>query len=206
MSQNTLNRYKTILIKNVIAKNGFKQKNQKTNQVNQIQKNLAEIMTTSIKANREQVKQHLKNSEVGAIIIGLPGIGKTTLVRTPRMVSASILAMEFQAQGLDAIKRLINSQLTTQKNKIIIDDLGLEEDVKHYGNGLDPIAYVIQRIYDINQSNPDNQIKLFLTTNLGKKELTEKYGIRVVERIWEMCDRIKLEDTNLRNANKNLDT
>lgn len=160
-------------------------------------------MTTSIKANREQAKEHLNNSKVGAIIIGLPGVGKTTLIRTPRMISASILAMEFQAQGLEAVKGLINSQLATQKNKIIIDDLGLEEDVKHYGNGLDPIAYVIQRVYDINQSNPENLIKLYLTTNLGKTELTEKYGVRVVERIWEMCDRIQLEDTNLRKSNKN---
>ena len=160
-------------------------------------------MTTSIKANREQAKEHLDNSEFGAIIIGPPGVGKTTLVRTPRMVSSSILAMEFQANGLEAVKALINSQLATQHNKLILDDLGLEEDVKHYGNGLDPVAYVIQRIYDINQTNPDNPIKVFLTTNLGKTELIEKYGIRVVERIWEMCDRIQLDDTNLRNFKKN---
>lgn len=155
-------------------------------------------MTTSIKVNREEAKQHLANSNNGAILIGMPGVGKTTLVRTQRMVSASILAMEFQAEGLEAVKGLINSQLATQQNRVVIDDLGLEQDVKHYGNGLDPVEYVIQRIYDINQQNPDNQIKLFLTTNLNKEELKEKYGIRVIERIWEMCDRITLDDTSLR--------
>ena len=50
------------------------------------------------------------------------------------------------------------------------------------------------------KDNPDNVIKLYLTTNLGKTELTNKYGIRVVERIWEMCDRISLDDTNLRKS------
>lgn len=40
---------------------------------------------------------------------------------------------------------------------------------------------------------------MLITTNLDKEELTNKYGIRVVERLWEMCDRIVLEDTNLRN-------
>jgi hypothetical protein len=28
--------------------------------------------------------------------------------------------------------------------------------------------------------------------------MLEKYGIRVIERLWEMCDRIVIEDTNLR--------
>ena len=157
-------------------------------------------MTTSIKVNREEAKKHLETSNNGAILIGLPGVGKTTLVRQDRMVSASILAMEFQAEGLEAVKGLINQQLSVQQNTVIIDDLGLEQDVKHYGNGLDPVEYVIQRIYDINQQNPDNQIKLYLTTNLHKTELTKKYGIRVVERIWEMCDRITLEDSNLRKS------
>ena len=157
-------------------------------------------MTTSIKVNREEAKKHLETSNNGAILIGLPGVGKTTLVRQDRMVSASILAMEFQAEGLEAVKGLINQQLSVQQNTVIIDDLGLEQDVKHYGNGLDPVEYVIQRIYDINQQNPDNLIKLYLTTNLKKVELTKKYGIRVVERIWEMCDRITLEDSNLRKS------
>ena len=154
-------------------------------------------MTTLIKANRKEAKEFLDNSTNGAILIGLPGVGKTTLIRKPRMVSASVLAMEFQSTGLNAVKAIINNQIAYQDKTVIIDDLGLEDDVKHFGNGLDPIAYVVQRIYDINQMQ-DDKIKLIFTTNLEKEELTEKYGIRVVERIWEMCDRILLEDTNLR--------
>ena len=159
-------------------------------------------MTTLIKTNREQTKEYLQTSNYGAIIIGKPGVGKTTLIRQPRMVSASVLAMEFQASGLDAVKAIINSQIQYQNRTVIIDDLGLEDDVKHYGNGLDPIGYVVQRIYDINQMNPDTPIKLIFTTNLDKKELTSKYGTRVVDRIWEMCDRIQLEDTCIRKEPK----
>ena len=156
-------------------------------------------MTTLTKLNREQTKEYLKNKSTGTILIGEPGIGKTTLVRTPRMVSASLLAMEFQVHGLDAIKGLINPMIEYESRTVTIGDLGIEEDVKHFGNGLDPIAYVVQRVYDMNQATPDNPVKLMITTNLDKDTLINKYGVRVVERLWEMCDRIVLEDTNLRN-------
>jgi DNA replication protein DnaC len=146
-------------------------------------------MTTSVKLNREEAKEWLQKSKNGSILIGSPGVGKTTLIRKPRMVSASVLAMEFQANGLEAVKSLIQNQIEYQDKTVIIDDLGLEDDVKHFGNGLDPIAYVVQRIYDINQMS-DQKIKLIFTTNLGEKAMIEKYGIRVKDRIWEMCDRI----------------
>lgn len=153
-------------------------------------------MTTLIKTNREGAKEHL-NKGGSAILFGDPGVGKTTIVRKPRMVSASQLAMEFQANGLDSVKELINAQVSYQDMTVVIDDLGIEEDVKHFGNGLDPIAYVIQRVYDINQV-AEKKIKLLITTNFDKKHLTEKYGVRVVERLWEMCDRVVIEDINLR--------
>ena len=155
-------------------------------------------MTTSIKVNRQEAENYLKAKYRGAILIGSPGVGKTTIVRHPRMVSASVLAMEFQAGGLEAVKGLINPQLEYNNNTVIIDDLGLEDDVKHFGNGLDPIAYVIQSLYDTNQQYPDNPVILYLTTNLKKEELIDKYGIRVVERIWELCDRVLIDDVNLR--------
>jgi len=150
----------------------------------------------TFKLNREEAKEHLANGN-SVIITGLPGVGKTTLVRKPRMISASQIAMEYQANGLEAVKALVNNQVQFQDLTLVIDDIGLEEDVKHFGSGLDPIAFIVQRVYDINQV-AEKPIRLLLTTNLNKEELTQKYGIRVVDRLWEMCDRIVLEDTNLR--------
>ena len=156
-------------------------------------------MTTLVKGSRATIKRHLEESQNGAILIGDVGVGKTTLVRTPRMVSANQLALEYQAEGIQAVKSLINNQLQYQGLKVVIDDLGTEERVKNFGTELDPINYVIQRIYDINQV-ADQKIKLYLTTNLNEKALVERYGQRLVDRIWEMCDRAVVVDTNLRRA------
>jgi len=150
--------------------------------------------------NREELSQKFAQNTInrkGLLILGLPGVGKTYCVRQPRMVSASQLSMEFQANGLEAVKALINNQINYQGQNVTIDDIGIEDDVKHYGNGLDPIVYTIQRIYDINQT-AERSICLYMTSNFNIEELTKKYGERFIDRIYEMCDIVVLEDTNLR--------
>lgn len=151
----------------------------------------------TFRLNRKQTKQKIESNNESYILFGKPGVGKTTIVRKPRMVSAISLALEYQAEGIEAVKAMINNQIFLQGMTVVIDDIGLEDNVKHFGSQLDPIVYVIQRIYDINQI-AEQKVRLLLTTNLNKDELVERYGIRIVDRLWEMCNRIVLEDTNLR--------
>lgn len=154
-------------------------------------------MTTLLKTNREEAAKYVAESKNGMILMGSIGVGKTHMIRTPRMVSANQLCMDYKVHGIEAISAAINNQIAYQGGKVIIDDIGTEEDVRHFGNQIDPVAYVIQRLYDVNQV-ADKPIQLIVTTNLNEQELKDRYGVRVVDRLWEMCDRIVVEGPNLR--------
>lgn len=150
--------------------------------------------------NRKELAVELElqqNKQKGMLIMGNPGEGKTFAVKTPRMVTASQLALDYQAYGIQAVKDKINAMITYENLNVTIDDLGLEPKVKNFGNELNPIEWVILQIYSINQI-ADKPIKLWLTTNFNLDVLTEIYGERVVDRLHEMCDIVILKDTNLR--------
>lgn len=138
-----------------------------------------------------------KDKSKGMLIMGNPGEGKTYAVKTPRMVSATELALDYQAYGIQMIKDKINAMINYENLNVTIDDLGLEPRVKNFGNEIKPIEWVILQIYSINQT-ADKPIKLWLTTNYNIESLTEIYGERVVDRLHEMCDIVVLKDTNLR--------
>jgi DNA replication protein DnaC len=138
-----------------------------------------------------------KEKSKGLLIMGEPGMGKTHSIKTPRMVTASELALDYQAYGIQVVKDKINALVWLENFNVTIDDLGLEPKVKNFGNELNPIEWVILRIYSINQI-ADKPIKLWLTTNFNMQSLTEIYGERVVDRLHEMCDIVVLKDTNLR--------
>lgn len=150
--------------------------------------------------NRQELAQEIelhKDSNKGLLIMGTVGIGKTYAVKTPRMVSATELAMAYQAYGIEAVKEKINAMISYENLNVTIDDLGLEPKVKNFGNELNPVEWAILNIYAINQ-RADKPIKLWLTTNYNLETLKEIYGERVTDRLNEMCDIMVLEDTNLR--------
>ena len=154
-------------------------------------------MTRLVKTDREGAKKHLEETQYGVLLVGDVGVGKTYLVRKPRMTSANELSIQFQLNGIESVNALINNQIHYQGGIVVIDDIGTEPVAKNFGTDLDVVTYVIQRLYDINQV-AEKPIKLYMTTNLNQENLIERYGNRVVDRIYEMCDRVIIQDTNLR--------
>jgi hypothetical protein len=167
--------------------------------------------------NREQGKKLLEESKLnpegkGIIFLGLVGIGKTQLIRTPRMTTARALYDVYtetdktKPNDTQGVRQLINNMIDYEKRTVSIDEIGVEENAKRFGNVCDPIEWCVMNIYEANKKVAHNDlidikpIKLYMTSNLNLNSLVKRYGDRVIDRLYEMCDIYSLEDTNLRKS------
>jgi len=147
--------------------------------------------------NREEVNQFIErwkqsSRTKGILLMGLPGVGKTTILKNllhthNDYVSTDQLVIRYMHQGIEGVS--MNGQLHVPQK--LIDDLGTEGFASHFGNKVDIIGMLIQDLYSRN-------IPKHFTTNLNMEELKERYGMRVVDRLKEMCHIIVLEDTSFR--------
>jgi len=170
--------------------------------------------------NREELstvltKIKLKGVNKGILLMGIPGTGKTTIIKkflndirddkiqqikdtnrdsTEYRVNLKIdvIRPEYYLKSTnDLVTHYMETgKVPTSKN---IDDLGTEPIANHYGTTLDIIPFIIQKMYSNNQDFG------YYTTNLSYNELVERYGKRIVERLQEKCYIFHLEDTNFRN-------
>lgn len=92
------------------------------------------------------------------------------------------IAFEFQKEGYDIIHRYGKS-----KHLICLDDLGVERNIKFYGNECNTIGEILLHRYDLlihsgTVTHP--------ATNLNAEELEQMYGNRVRSRLREMFNLI----------------
>ena len=65
-----------------------------------------------------------------------------------------------------------------------IDDLGVEPPTtKIYGTELTPVADIIYHRYDL-------QLPTIISTNLNDEEIAGRYGVRIADRLKEICDKL----------------
>jgi DNA replication protein DnaC len=148
-------------------------------------------------SSEEQCAIHGLDLRKGILLTGPVGCGKTSLmtllpafmfpfqkyqVKTTREIAA-----EFHKEGFETIQKY-----GLRPKPICLDDLGVEQNIKHFGNECNTIGEILLNRYDlfVNQG-----IVTHATTNLNADELEEIYGIRVRSRLRSMFNLISFPES-----------
>lgn len=141
------------------------------------------------------------NLNKGILLSGPVGCGKTSLMNlmkhlTPTEHKFSVkpcrdISFEFIQDGYQIIhKYSIGKLYESQPKTICFDDLGVENNLKYYGNECNVLAEILLSRYDVFISK---KIQTHITTNLSASEIENVYGNRVRSRLREMINLIGFE-------------
>lgn len=133
----------------------------------------------------------------GLFLYGGVGTGKTKalglLIRPRAIYTAQSLCDIWERSGETAAKEIVFPPVYDVCPPgcfdLAIDDLGAEAPVNRYGKKADALADLIAHRYVLFQRIP--KTKLFITSNLDQKGVTDRYGERIWSRICEMCTPLK---------------
>lgn len=144
---------------------------------------------------QQAVESYFKreDNEKGLLLYGPNGTGKTTAM-APYLQgkwngSAIDFAAVIAANGRDYISKY-------SMHDMVIDDLGREpQTVKSFGDDISAMHDLIHFRYQVFQKMG---YKTHISTNLDFKELEERYGVAIADRIKEMCEVIVFSGESLR--------
>jgi len=140
------------------------------------------------------------NLSKGILLTGPAGCGKTTLLNLMRYISQQAFVMkscrdisfEFIHDGYEIIYRYSRASLQPHApHTFCFDDLGMENNIKYYGNDCNVMAEILLTRYDLFITN---NITTHLTTNLSAGEIEQAYGTRVRSRCREMFNLIAFDN------------
>ena len=143
-------------------------------------------------SSEDQCTNHGLDLNKGILLSGPVGCGKTSLMtllnhfcypgKKYQVKGTREIASEFNKEGFEIIQKY------GHKNKVLcLDDLGLEQNMKHYGNECNTIGEVLLHRHDL---FIQSGILTHATTNLNAEELENLYGNRVRSRMREMFNLI----------------
>ena len=130
----------------------------------------------------------VRRPKTGLIICGGTGNGKTTMAnalaetitKCNNQAVTRITALQFAALEAERDENRYKLIQYRQAPVLFLDDVGTEAaSVKVWGNVISPVVELIYQRYNL-------QLFTIATSNLTEKQLTEKYGDRVGDRIREM--------------------
>lgn len=137
------------------------------------------------------------NPDKSLFLIGPPGVGKTFFMR--RWIKAQgVYLNELIAYDVEKgfVKEGLDYPNMYSHGDMFIDDIGIESDMinifgtKHY-----PVQTLI--FYRHNKYI-NNKYLTHFTSNLNYKAIKEKYGERVLDRLYEMCNFVIVTGTSYR--------
>ena len=135
--------------------------------------------------------------EKGILLIGKVGSGKTSLMDIFRILhysefrysifSTREIAKEFNIGGYEVLNKY-----GKMRKIVCFDDLGVEKNIKHFGNDCNTMAEILLSRYDLMKYEG---IITHATTNLNADELEKMYGNRVRSRLREMFNLISFPES-----------
>jgi DNA replication protein DnaC len=137
-------------------------------------------------------EKHGIDPNKGILLAGPIGCGKTSLITLMTEFTFAVnhfyirstraIAAEFYEEGYCILQKYSNSQ------KIYcLDDLGVEQNMKYYGNECNTVAEILLNRYD---AHTKTGIVTHATTNLSASDLELLYGNRLRSRMREMFNLI----------------
>lgn len=133
----------------------------------------------------------------GLFIHGSVGTGKTMFFRSLRTFEGgkiTIFSMHNILGRSDSDIREMMDDLVG--SEVLLDDIGAEPLFNNFGVKFDMLAYLIER----RMESPE---RTHFTTNLKKGEIKDRYGIRIIDRITEMCKSVEFSGASNRVAKTN---
>ncbi len=137
----------------------------------------------------------------GILLSGPVGCGKTSIMHLVKpFVNAKYdykikttreISFEFAKKGFEAIQQY--TQKSIQQYRLLgycFDDLGAEQQIKHYGNDCNVMAEIIISRYE--QFKQNNSVT-HITTNLSASEIEQFYGNRLRSRMRSMFNLIAFD-------------
>lgn len=139
------------------------------------------------------------NLRKGIMLIGNPGSGKTFLMELFQQLVRNIDSKFEMHTCIDIRENYKKNGIEfAKKNRnLFLNDLGFEE-VAFGGAENEPLSKVI---FERNIKWGKHGFKTHIDTNLQPKEIADRYGIRIWQRIEEMCNVIDL-GANENSANR----
>jgi DNA replication protein DnaC len=146
----------------------------------------------------DQCEENGIDLKKGILLTGPIGCGKTSWMKLIQSLmlsnqkyqvkSAREIAFEFNKDGFSVINNYGN-----RNSRICLDDIGVEQNIKFFGNECNTIAEILLFRYELHSQQG---IITHATTNLNASQLEQLYGNRVRSRLRSMFNLVSFPESS----------